>query len=75
MRLSVLNSKETLYDKDAKSVVLPGEDGQLCVMDYHEPFLYKLKDGQMLIDNKFAINIVGGVARMKGNELVILLER
>ncbi len=75
MKLSILNSKETIFEKDAKSVVLPGEDGQLCVMDYHEPFLYKLKTGQILVDDKFAINIVGGIARMKGNELVVLLEQ
>ncbi len=59
----------------AASVVLPGEEGEFSVLDFHQPIVSCLKEGVVKIDEKQPIPIKRGIARMEGNELVILVER
>lgn len=75
MRVSVLEPWRVIYEGNAKEAVLPGEDGELCVLDFHHPFLYRLCRGVIALQPAGArIPIADGVARMTGNELVILVE-
>lgn len=75
MRVSVIEPWRVLYEGNAKEVVLPGEDGELCVLDFHHPFLCRLRRGTIGVKPAGArITIRDGVARMAGNELVILVE-
>lgn len=89
MRVSVLNPKQVVYAGNVKEAVLPGEDGEFSVLDFHQPFLYRLRSGFICLkgihkDDKEAgalkeakrenrIRIKDGVARMLGNELVICI--
>lgn len=45
MRVSVIDAWKVLYEGNADEVRLPGEDGELCVLDFHHPFLYRLREG------------------------------
>ncbi len=79
MRFSVLSILDKLYEAEAKEVILPGEDGEVCVMDFHDPFLCRLQKGwiKAKIENgkgEEEIYIKDGVARMAGNELTVLAE-
>ncbi|MCK9604733.1 MAG: hypothetical protein M0R66_10290 [Candidatus Omnitrophica bacterium] len=89
MRVSVLNQKQVIYAGNVKEAVLPGEDGEFSVLDFHQPFLYRLRSGFIFLkgihkENEEAadskevktenrIRIKDGVARMLGNELVICI--
>lgn len=59
----------------ASSVVLPGEEGEFSVLDFHQPIVSCLKEGVVKIDEKQSIPIKRGIARMEGNELVVLVEQ
>ena len=81
MRISIFTPKQTIWQGRARQAVLPCEDGQICVLDFHQPFLVSLSKGDIryiaqeknVILNK-QISIKDGVARMRRNELSILIE-
>jgi len=88
MRVSVLEQKRIIYGGNAREVILPGKDGEFSVWDFHQDFLYSLGKGFIKImeilpsterikrSNVFErkIKILHGLAKMKKNELVILIE-
>jgi len=89
MRVSVLDAWRSWYEGNAGEVLLPGEEGELCVLDFHHPFLCRLREGIVQVVTKgpreraggrrasrveAAVPIREGIARMTGNELVVLIE-
>lgn len=88
MRVSILEPAKTVYEGSAKEVVLSSQDGQLTVLDFHQQFLCRLvksiisirgtltgKIGQHVSQtSEINIAINGGIAKMSGNELIIIAE-
>lgn len=81
MRISVLNPRQTLWQGRASQALLPTEDGEICVLDFHQPFLVRLGKGTIRLGEQILkqaplkkISVSDGVARMRGNELLILIE-
>jgi F0F1-type ATP synthase epsilon subunit len=80
MKLIILTPREKVFEDEAKEVVLPGADGELSVWDFHQPFLYRLGEGEIKIifrdKNAEAkkIKINDGMAKMNKNELTIMIE-
>ncbi|MDD5116412.1 MAG: hypothetical protein PHW98_05045 [Candidatus Omnitrophica bacterium] len=76
-KVSVLDVKTAspILQELVSEVVLPGEEGELSIMDFHQPIISCLKDGSIRIDNKAPIVIKSGVASMRDNQLVILVEK
>lgn len=80
MRLFVADPMRIVYEGNVKEVILPGEDGELSVLDFHQSFLYCLKRGDIKITLYAAasmqanIIIKNGVAKMQRNELTIIVE-
>ena len=90
MRVSVVDPWRMVFEGNVEEAILPGEDGELCVLDFHHPFLYRLRRGMIQLKRSGAhaasvrviggpgaevrIAIMDGVARMAGNELVIMIE-
>lgn len=86
MRVSVLEPWRAVFEGNVEEVLLPGEDGDLCVLDFHHPFLHRLRKGVIEMTRQGAsratraaggpvrITILEGVARMSSNELVIMVE-
>jgi len=74
-KVSVLDIKtaSSIFQEMASSVILPSEEGELSILDFHQPIISSLKDGVIKIDNT-PIAIKGGIARMRGEELTILVE-
>jgi len=56
-------------------VVLPGEEGELAIMDFHQPIIAYLKEGYIRVDDKIIWHIKRGVARSQRNELIVLMEK
>ncbi len=75
--VSILDIKtaEPVFQEMASSVVLPGEEGEFTVLDFHQPLISCLKDGTIKIDEKSTIHIKKGIARMERDELSILVEK
>lgn len=76
-KVSVLDIKtaSSIFQELVSQVVLPGEEGELSIMDFHQPIISCLKDGVVRIDNTPPIVIKSGIASMQDNELVILVEK
>jgi F0F1-type ATP synthase epsilon subunit len=76
-KLSVLDIKtaSTIFQELVSQVVLPGEEGELSILDFHQPIISCLKDGMIRIDSRPPVVIKNGIASMQDNELIVLVEK
>ena len=56
MKVTVLTIVEKLYEGEACEVILPGDDGEFSVWDFHQTCLYVLRQGNMTIIPRFAVS-------------------
>jgi len=68
-----IKSASVLFEDFVQCVILPGEEGELSVFDFHQAMLVKLKKGTITIDREHVL-IRKGIAKMLNNELTILAE-
>ena len=52
MKVEVLTLLKSLFSAQATEVILPGEDGELSVWDLHQPCLYSLRAGKIIIRDR-----------------------
>ena len=68
---------EEVYSAEAEEVVLPGDDGELSLMNFHQPIVCRLAKGTIrIISNRSvkSIPITDGIAHMEGDTLKIMAE-
>jgi len=71
LRVTLIQARQKLFDGNATAVVLPGEGGEVSVLDFHIPMLCSLTTGVIQIDEaQFPVR--GGVARVDRNVVTIL---
>jgi len=79
MRALVLSDRNVAYGGEVPLVVLPGLDGEFSVLDFHQPFLYRLRKGIIKMkhseEDMEIIPISDGLARFEGNSLLILCSK
>ncbi len=77
LSVSVLDVKTAavILKEMVSQVILPGAEGELCILDFHQPIISYLKKGIIRIEPGPSIGIKKGIARMEGNELVVLVEK
>lgn len=58
----------------AHCVVLPGREGELSILEFHQPVLSCLRQGVVTIkaEESVCIKIQEGIAGMSGDELIVL---
>ena len=77
MRVLINTVFEEVYSGDAKEVVLPGDEGELSIMDFHQPIVCRLTKGAVRIiahRSVKSIPITDGIAHMEGDTLRIMAE-
>jgi F-type H+-transporting ATPase subunit epsilon len=78
MKVYINTVFEEVYSGEAREVVLPGDEGELSVMNFHQPIVCRLAKGPVRIitrqNKEESINIIDGVAHMEGNVLKIMAE-
>lgn len=57
----------------SNKVTLPARDGEMCVLDFHQPFVVRLGKGKIIFSDK-RIPIKDGVAFMRSNSLTIFAQ-
>jgi len=62
--------REELYTGLAQEVILPAHDGQLTILDFHQPIVCCLCAGVIRIDQRKNFKIKGGIIKMSGVELI-----
>ncbi len=70
-----IKTTEIILKDMASCVILPGQEGELSVMDFHQSMLACLKQGAINVDDRHSIKIKNGVARTEANELFVLAEK
>lgn len=75
-KVSILDIKDAslIFQDNASTVILPGEDGEMTILDFHQSFVTTLKKGKIKIDDK-NMRIKSGIAGMKYDELSILIDK
>jgi F-type H+-transporting ATPase subunit epsilon len=75
--LTIAKVGENLYDGEAVSVRLPGEEGVFTVMANHEAFVTPLVKGDAEVEsadgNRQTFPIEGGIAEVSSNQATVLL--
>lgn len=78
MKLEIITPDTNLYSGDATSVVAPGIDGSLGILDNHAPLITTLKKGEVkVIENNgknISFEVNGGVLEVANNKAIILAE-
>lgn len=69
-----IENASVLSKEMASCVVLPGEEGEVSILDFHQSIISCLKNGVIRIDNRKPIHIKRGIAMTRGTELSILVE-
>ncbi len=73
MQLNILSPKKTFWQGEAQRVILPARDGELCILNFHQSFLARLKQGFIRFPgHKIFIN--DGLASLRGNVLNVFIE-
>ena len=73
-KVTIINPRRTIYEGQAESVFLPGEEGEFEILEFHKPIISLVRKGEIIIDRNKYIAISKGVVRMRQNELVALVE-
>lgn len=77
MQVDIITPDTNLFSGVASSVVVPGLEGSLGILENHAPIISVLKKGVVELktsegDKTFEVN--GGVLEMQNNKVVILAE-
>ena len=77
MKVFINTVFEEVYSAEAEEVVLPGDEGELSIMDFHQPIVCRLAQGIVRVisrRNVKSIPIIDGIAHMEGDTLKIMAE-
>ncbi len=78
MKLEIITPDKKLFEGDARSVIVPGAEGLLGILDNHAPMIASLKKGTVKVTDgntqvqKFDIR--GGVVEVLKNKVIVLAE-
>ncbi len=73
MKVSIIETRGIVWEGLARRAVLPAREGQICVLDKHQPFLARLKEGVIRLP-EMETQIKDGIAAMNSNELKVFVE-
>jgi len=77
MQLEIITPDTNLFSGDVDSIIVPGIDGSLGILNNHAPLISALKKGIVLVksdkeEKQFEIN--GGVIEIQNNKVIVLAE-
>jgi len=78
MLLEILSPEAKLYQGEVRSIVVPGEDGSLGILNNHAPLVASLQAGQVKVvdeqDQEKTFSIRGGVVEVHKNKVILLAD-
>jgi len=73
LEVEILTPHDVIYEGQAKSLILPGEEGVFEILPFHKRLLSRLISGNMFIDEK-NIPIKRGIVKVNQNKVTIIIE-
>ncbi|MFL5753276.1 MAG: ATP synthase F1 subunit epsilon [Bacteroidia bacterium] len=78
MKLEIITPDKKLFEGNVKSLVVPGSEGQLGILNNHAPMIASLKKGIVKVTDEQAqvqkFEIKGGVVEVLKNNVILLAE-
>ncbi len=83
MKVDVLTSRKVLFSGEAVEVILPAEEGEMSIWDFHQPCMCRLQTGRVSVkpaarrdidQEPLLFPIKRGMARAGVQTLVVLVE-
>ena len=75
MKLQIITPDAELFTGEVNSIVLPGTDGLIGILNNHAPMVSSLKEGKIKVslekEEKF-FDVNGGVVEVLKNNVIIL---
>ena len=75
MNVDIITPDENLFTGEAISIVAPGSDGSLGILDNHAQLISSLKEGQVKLtttEGEKSFDVKGGVIEVLNNKVIIL---
>ena len=72
--VTIVSPKREVFEGQAQSVFLPGDEGEFEILDLHRTVISLLTEGEIIIDGEKRIPIKSGVMNFQDNRLVSLVE-
>lgn len=75
MNVDIITPDKNLFTGEASSIVVPGTDGLLGILDNHAALISSLKEGQVKLttnEGEKSFDVKGGVIEVLNNKVVIL---
>ena len=73
-KLLILDAEKKIFEGEIMSLFIQGDTGEYEVLPYHYPILGLLKQGQIIIDWKYFIDVRKGIIKFFKNDCVIIVE-
>jgi F-type H+-transporting ATPase subunit epsilon len=78
MLLEIITPDKKLFEDEVRSIILPGIDGSLGILDKHAPLISALKKGSIQVVDKASathqFDIKGGVVEVLNNRVIVLAD-
>ena len=75
MEVQIITPDKTIFSGSADSVVVPGSDGQIGILDNHAPLVSSIQKGQVKVrignEDQF-FEVEGGVVEGLKNKVIVL---
>lgn len=69
----IVSPQRVLFEGEAHSVTLPGENGVFEILPFHKNLISRLLGGKVILDNRW-VSIRRGSARLYRNQLTLIVE-
>ena len=73
-RLQIMSLVRSLYDGEAESVFLQGDEGEYELLPQHYPLMGALVDSEIKIAKQEPLRIKNGVVMFDNNHCIIIVE-
>lgn len=77
MNVEIITPDKELFNGEATSIVVPGTDGLLGILNNHAPLISSLKGGTVKLstpEGEKTFEVKGGVVEVLKNKVMILAE-
>ena len=74
MNVLAVTPKEVVFQGEAHSVILPGEQGTFEILPFHKHLVSRLIKGEVHINGN-TFSILRGIAKVEKNDVTIIMEK
>jgi F-type H+-transporting ATPase subunit epsilon len=76
MRVRIAKVGESLFEGEARSLSVPGSEGDMTILSHHEPLITALRKGTVTVTTAEGVQtfeIEKGLVEVSNNEVIVLL--